>query len=309
LQASAKRTLGSAELGTGPAPLRFTAEAWAAQRPDRAPAPGTDRYQPVAATGRVQRLEIRGGAGPAAGMVRDALVWTPPGYDDPANADIRYATLYLMDGQNLFERSGAIPAEWGVDETATRLIEAGLIEPVIIVGVPHAGSARAVEYLPAPAYGVEAPAGDDFVGFLSDTVVPRVDRAFRTRPERTERYIGGASLGAIISLHAAAQRSDLFGGVLLESPSTLGRAQAEWLAALKQHGRWPDRAYVGVGDNEGDGAGRGRIVRSAEQIAAALEESGAQMRLVIEAGAEHDERAWARRFPEAMQFLLGTSDR
>ncbi|MFG0283141.1 MAG: hypothetical protein ACF8R7_01865, partial [Phycisphaerales bacterium JB039] len=45
LQDIANRTLGSAELGTGPVSLRFTVEGWGDQRPVRAPAPGTDRYQ------------------------------------------------------------------------------------------------------------------------------------------------------------------------------------------------------------------------------------------------------------------------
>ncbi len=34
---------------------------------------------------------------------RDVLVYLPPGYDDPKNADRRYPVLYLHDGQNVFD--------------------------------------------------------------------------------------------------------------------------------------------------------------------------------------------------------------
>ena len=35
--------------------------------------------------------------------IRFLRVWLPPGYDDPANAGLRYPVFYLNDGQNLFE--------------------------------------------------------------------------------------------------------------------------------------------------------------------------------------------------------------
>ena len=30
-------------------------------------------------------------------------VWLPPGYGDPANAPHKYASLYLLDGQTVFD--------------------------------------------------------------------------------------------------------------------------------------------------------------------------------------------------------------
>src|SRR5690606_29958579 len=110
------------------------------QRPD-AGNTRTGRYAPIEATGAVKRLEVQNG------VMRDALVWLPPGYDDPANADRRYPVLYLQDGQNVFDKpaDGLTPAEWGADETATRLIASGEIEPIIIVAIPNAGAGRVAE--------------------------------------------------------------------------------------------------------------------------------------------------------------------
>ncbi len=84
---------------------------------------------------------------------RDVLVWLPPGYDrstdvlrpfDDRSTDVRYPVLYMHDGQNLFEPETAFNKgeHWRVGETATELIEAGRIEPPIIVGIYNTGEMR-----------------------------------------------------------------------------------------------------------------------------------------------------------------------
>ena len=47
----------------------------------------------------------------------------------------------MQDGQNLFDPACAfMPGQdWRLDETAEGLIAAGAIEPLIIVGIDHAG--------------------------------------------------------------------------------------------------------------------------------------------------------------------------
>ncbi|VAX42241.1 putative esterase, partial [hydrothermal vent metagenome] len=67
------------------------------------PRPRSDTTQPLNVTGNALRLQVVGGAGAAGGALRDVVVWLPPGYDDPANADRRYPVLYMQDGQNVFD--------------------------------------------------------------------------------------------------------------------------------------------------------------------------------------------------------------
>src|SRR5579883_3229668 len=66
---------------------------------------------------------------------RDILVYLPPGYETDSRR--RYPVLYMHDGQNLFDGATSfIPGqEWRLDETAQQLIQAGTIEPLIIVGI------------------------------------------------------------------------------------------------------------------------------------------------------------------------------
>src|SRR5262249_13526756 len=64
---------------------------------------------------------------------RTIIVFLPPGYEDDESK--RFPVLYMHDGQNLFDEATSFQGiEWKVDETAQRLITAGKIQPIIIVG-------------------------------------------------------------------------------------------------------------------------------------------------------------------------------
>jgi predicted alpha/beta superfamily hydrolase len=56
--------------------------------------------------------------------------------------------LYLHDGQNCFNASTSFAGEWNADETAGKLIADGKIEPIIMVAIANAGTARIDEYTP-----------------------------------------------------------------------------------------------------------------------------------------------------------------
>src|SRR5678816_3887407 len=80
------------------------------------------------------------------GNRRDILVYLPPGYRRFLRR--RYPVFYLQDGQNLFDAATAFAGvEWGVDETAQRLIRRKLIEPIIIVAIANTGPDRIHEFL------------------------------------------------------------------------------------------------------------------------------------------------------------------
>ncbi|MBM4107198.1 MAG: alpha/beta hydrolase [Phycisphaerae bacterium] len=292
-----------------PPRIELAIERWSDERPS-AGAVEDPVYGPIKATGTVKRLQVSGGAGSASGATRDVLVWLPPGYEDPAYAGKVYPVLYLMDGQNVFQKHSKIPAEWGADETARGLITGGQCEPFLIVAVPSLGASRMEEYLPAPALEGVTPAGDRFVEWLVTQVKPRVERAFRTdpRPERTA--IGGASLGGAIALHAATRRPDIFGLALVESlPLTAGDAAAwkTWQSGLTS---WPGRLFLGVGGREfePDATDRNQaLVQAVRDLHAQVTASGvdaSRVRLVVGDQDRHDESAWARRLPEALRFLF-----
>ncbi|MFZ3374883.1 MAG: alpha/beta hydrolase-fold protein, partial [Chthoniobacterales bacterium] len=100
-------------------------------------------------TGNIKRH--RGFRSKIFGDRRDVLVFLPRGYRRFWR--VRYPVLYLQDGQNVFDAATSFGGvEWGVDETAQRLIRKNLMEPLIIVAVANTGENRIHEY--APTRGV-----------------------------------------------------------------------------------------------------------------------------------------------------------
>ncbi|HEY5062550.1 MAG TPA: alpha/beta hydrolase-fold protein, partial [Gemmatimonadaceae bacterium] len=110
---------------------------------------------------------------------RTIVVYLPPGYD--AEIAVRYPTLYLHDGQNVFDQATSFGEEWRVDETAQSLITRGRIEPIIVVGVYNAGEHRVDEYTPTPrpdrGGGGHA---DEYGRMLVEELKPFIDATYKT---------------------------------------------------------------------------------------------------------------------------------
>lgn len=136
------------------------------------------------------------------GPKRHVEIWLPPGYDD--NPTTRYPVLYMHDGQNLFDpRIANTGVDWGVDEAVVKLVNQGVIPPIIVVGV-WSTSARSKEYSPWH----DAP---DYARFLIEELMPRVNREFRTRtgPENTAAM--GSSMGGLLSFYLVTHHPETFG--------------------------------------------------------------------------------------------------
>lgn len=278
--------------------------------PEEARAPRSEVEMPIEATGKVVRLELVGGAGRAAGVVRNAQVWLPPGYDDPANAERRYPVLYMLDGQNMFDTPAGGFGEWQADETATRLIESGAVRPFIIVGVPHAGLYRSDEYLPFAWIPNAQASGDAFAAWMLGHVMPRVERAFRVAEGAENTGIGGSSLGGVMSLYLGTRHAERFGMLLAESVSTMGGPGSEFSLYIDGVEKWPSRVFVGMGGQEAREIASTTSeqyvewANSIERRALATREPPVVLCRVVREHA-HNEEAWAGRFGEAVEFLMG----
>jgi pullulanase len=286
--------------------FEFEIPKWGDQRPDAKARPDLDPYFALEATGTVRRLEVSGGGVP---YKRDLLVWLPPGYDDAKNAERRYPVLYMQDGQHLFMKMPGTADEWRADETATKLIAEGKVEPMIIVGIPNSLKGRAAEYTPMELVPGVEPRAKQYVEFLVGEVMPRVERAFRVKTGAEHTAIGGASLGAVVSLYAATQHPEKFGAVLLESMSGLAgkRPVLEFFAKSKA---WPKRAYFAMSASEGGTDPKDEALN--KDYAAGGQAMGALLREKVgPSGVKlggspgvHNEEAWRDRFPGALEYLF-----
>jgi enterochelin esterase-like enzyme len=238
-------------------------------------------------------------------------VWLPPGYDDAENQDRRYPTLYLNDGQNLFEPSTAFAGvDWQADEAADRLIREGVIAPLIIVGIDNTGKDRIREYMPHRSLHpmMLRVQGARYPDFLTKEVMPFIGRNYRAASGAENTGLGGSSLGALIALYTAIVRPGLIGRLLLESPS-LWASNRQAIQDSREAKRWPERVSLGVGTAEVGRKDRDRsVVDDVRELTGIMRRAGLndrRLRVVIDEGASHNESAWARRFPEALAFLFG----
>ncbi|HKF01804.1 MAG TPA: alpha/beta hydrolase-fold protein [Candidatus Sulfotelmatobacter sp.] len=240
-------------------------------------------------------------------------VWLPPGYDQDENSGRRYPVLYLNDGQNLFEASTSFTGvEWGVDETADRLIREKVIAPMIVVGIDNAGKDRFREYMPHRSLQpmMLRVQGRHYPTFLTKEVMPFMGRNYRVASGPENTGLGGSSLGALISLYTAAVRPGLIGRLLLESPS-LWASNRQMIRESREIKDWPDRVFLATGTAEAGRADRDRsMVDDVRELGAIFGRAGLgtnRLRLFVDEGANHHESAWARRFPQALSFLFGSS--
>src|SRR5256885_6079776 len=157
---------------------------------------------------------------------RNILVYLPPGYRRFSSR--RYPVFYLHDGQNVFDAATSFSGvEWGVDETAERLIRQKLIEPLIIVAIANTGEERVHEY--APTRGViDAKAKRKkrsrglarlYGAFLMDELKLYIDRKYRTKPGAEFTGLGGSSLGGLVTLAIGILYPRAFSRLIVMSPS------------------------------------------------------------------------------------------
>jgi predicted alpha/beta superfamily hydrolase len=242
------------------------------------------------------------------GNRRDVLVYLPPGYSRFSRQ--RYPVLYLHDGQNVFDAATSFAGvEWGVDETAQRLIRQDLIEPVIIVAVANIGEERIHEYAPTP--GVIEPKDHPKIRsrglariygqFLIEELKPFIDRKYRTKPEGEFTGLGGSSLGGLATLAMGILFSETFTRLLVMSPSVWW----DEFAILRLVGildkKPPLKIWLDTGTAEPGW-------EQARELCECLIDEGWQMdvdlKYVEVEGAGHNEGAWAARVAPALRFLF-----
>ena len=266
-------------------------------------------------TGNLEILELES---EIFGNTRKLRVWLPYDAATGAHNDVEYPVLYLNDGQDLFDVGDSIyfSSEWMIDETAARLVGDGTIGPIIVVGIDNGGrQQRAREYLPYPDEFLTPPepdpVGTRYADFLESEVMPLIEARYPVRSDKAGRTLGGSSYGGLIALHVAVTRPELFGQLLLESPSFYVDDD-HVLRDVRHHGLSVSRVYLGAGTNEigseqcGADDGYIEVVRGVldlSNILVAQDFPLGQIAINIEPCAEHSPAAWARRFPEAIFFL------
>ena len=166
---------------------------------------------------------------------RTIRIYLPRGYNE--NTNRYYPVLYFSDGQNIFSDQHSSTDAWGVDTAADREIRGGRMREAILVGVPcretpppgvddnnYAWAGRLWEYLPGTdtlymsqqllGYALQGN-GFHYMNFLLGNVVPTLDYNYRTLRDPANTGHVGSSAGGLLSfwLGAYTNRFGLIGAV------------------------------------------------------------------------------------------------
>jgi len=233
------------------------------------------------------------------GNRRDVWVYLPPDYEKSRD---RYPVLYMGDGQNVFDgETSYIPnQEWRADEAAESLIRGKFLPPFIIVAVDNGQAERANEYLPTQSRGSGGKVYE-FGKFLTQEVMPFVDRTYRTRRGPKNTALCGSSFGGVMTASLGMEYPQVFGKLGIFSPSVWwdNRVLLKMVATKAKPGQ---RIYIDMGTREGGGATRDAqdLVKAYEKVGYRL---GKDLVYFEDSGAEHNEKAWDHRFPSFLMWI------
>ena len=141
-------------------------------------------------------------------------------------------------------------------------------EEAIIVGIAYPGASESMDiyhrtrtrdYTPSftleNGYGPEiqklSGGGPAFLNRLADTILPEVDRRYRTKPD--DRMLVGNSFGGVFATYALLHRPDIFRRYLIVSPSLWYDNRMIFAEAKKyiaEHRSLPVKVFWSVGGEE-----------------------------------------------------------
>lgn len=241
--------------------------------------------------------------------------------------DETFPVLYMFDGQNLFDSftgwEGELNPGWRVHEVLDSLNEAETIPQVIVVGIHNSGD-RMSEYMPEKpealvakrvaetdhewyqSFKTNPPKASQQLRFIVEELKPHIDSQFKTKKDRANTFIAGASMGGLLSAYAICEYPEVFGGAACFS-THWPPLDGVFLEYLKEN--LPDPAthqlYFDHGTEGLDGEYEPFQKVADQALEARGYVSGKNWVTRKFEGADHNEKDWHARFHIPMEFLLG----
>ena len=268
---------------------------------------------------------------------RNIDIWLPEGFDK----NKRYPVLYMHDGQMLFDGTNTwTKTSWDIDDAITQLVAERKIPNIIVVGIWSNGNTRHGDYFPQKPFesltneqqlkifnavrasGLplfdkkKAIQSDNYLKFIVKELKPYIDNAYPTLKDFKNTFIGGSSMGGLISMYAICEYPAVFGAAICMSthwpgifsmegnpiPGAFNIYIAKYLPNPKNH-----KIYFDFGTKTLDSL----YEPLQSVIDFTMRKKGytsAQWKTVKFEGDEHSEIAWRRRVHIPLSFLFNEKE-
>ena len=228
---------------------------------------------------------------------RDVIVWLPPDYEE--NINTRYPVLYMHDGQNIFDpKTSSFGIDWQMDEAATKLIYENKIAPLIIVGIYNTVD-RSSEYK-------NTDTGFVYMDFIINKLKPLIDKNYRTKPDRENTVTGGSSLAGLISFMLPWEHPEIFSKAICVS-SALKINNIDYISQVEKYKG--DKKNIKIYFDIGGIGIEEKLKPGIDEMIKTLLSKGFELNndlyFIKDQEAEHNESAWAKRLPKALELFFG----
>lgn len=225
-------------------------------------------------------------------------VWALLPHDYDAT-DEHYPVLYLQDAQNLFHENSSY-GNWEIDKKLAVMSEYK-IGKIIIVAVEHAEEDRIKEYNVGKTI-LGKGQGKKYIKFLTETLKPYVDENFRTKTDRKHTGIGGSSMGALISIFSGLLKPEVFGKLMIFSPSLWVVPQLK--IDVEVENTDDTKIYLYAGGEESDNTLEHVKKFNDRLINSEFVKDKMKINLSINKEGQHNETYWSDEFPKAIEWLF-----
>lgn len=246
------------------------------------------------------------------GYEKKIWIWTPSDYS--TNSDEPFKTIYIMDGQNLFDDDHQDSyGGWEVTDAVESMMSNGG-RGVIIVGIDNGNSKRDSELTPdlgevVPSYasGFSNRTGEEFADFVVEKVMPYVQENYNSSKSACDNIIAGSSSGGLEAFYIGMEHKDKFGGIGALSPAFLLFDDSVWESYLSKFTMTDSSMpYLYIFNGKGDSLEQ-ELYTPAEDMYENLVNKGydtSKITFVAENAFKHNEAYWRAVFPDMLTWLL-----
>ncbi len=233
---------------------------------------------------------------------RRAWVYVPDWIAEETKA--RFPVLYMFDGHNLFfDDEATYGKSWGVKE----FLEDSEAPLIVAAAECNHGrdNERLSEYSPFSSEmfnaGYIKGKGKATMDWYVDEFKPYIDAHYPTLPDRSHTFLGGSSMGGLMTLYGVLKYNKVFSRGAALSPSIwFARDRLESLIRNARVGQGTV-FYMDYGQREMYDR---RMMDWYGQVAGMLMEKNINLTSRIVPGGQHTEASWERQIPFFINTLL-----